>query len=394
MRKLCLFSVIFILIGMASCSGLPRVATVPNHVTKKATFDEVNHSVQSRMESLGFQYLGYENTLPGFQKAIVQESIARYSFMDSLGNTMNFSIALYPRKNLVHIELCECETSNPNDYERLCGNDGVVKRILEEQKLKKYQRTNLYREKGYDSVVSSVQSHMRSQGFELTKCDPISYDPRNRTVNRPTRQDNYRFVNDFGNTVRFSFSYNKSINKKGVVINDVELCGCEPGNPNDYERFCGDDGVIKQLLKNPNYYEAVSSARSFMESQGFKTIGFGSVWDKRFADLHQNTYHFIDSLGNKMSYSVYYAMWVDKKGDYVYYSELCGCETSNPNDFERLCGDEGVLGKIKELPKDQDITGKKIAQGALGVGASVGYLILEALGAALIVLPLVLLTIK
>lgn len=366
MRKLCFYCLIVIMIGMASCA-LPRVATVPNHVTKKTTFDEANHSVQSKMESFGFQYHGYENTLPAFQKTNRSESRARYRFIDSSGNTMEYSFAVHPHNNLISVELCECETSNPEDSERFCGDNGVVKRILEEPKLNGTKRLNVYKKDGFIGMVRSVQSQMKSQGFKLTYFDPISYDSRKRTIIQPTRQDNYHFVDDFGNTVRFSFSYNKSTNKKGVIINDVELCGCEPSNFSDYEKFCGDDGVIKITLKNPNYYEAIRSVQSYMKSQGFKTIGYESVWNKRFIDLRQNTYHFADSLGNPMSYSVYYAMDEYKKGDYVYYSELCGCETSNPNDYERFCGEGGVLGQIDELPKDQDITRKKKAETAVGI---------------------------
>ena len=57
-----------------------------------------------------------------------------------------------------------------------------------------------------------------------------------------------------------------------------------------------------------------------------------------------------------MNYSVSYSAKQTREGvPYVENIEVCGCETSNPKDYERLCGKYGLLNKINNIPKDQTI---------------------------------------
>ena len=116
------------------------------------------------------------------------------------------------------------------------------------------------------------------------------------------------------------------------------------------------------VTKRTTFDEAILSVQSQIKSRGFELTGYDqAVAPAPYQNLRQDTYHFADSLGNKMDYSVYYSVGVlFKKRESISYSELCGCETSDPNDYERLCGNDGVLKPIKELPKDQNDTGRVI----------------------------------
>ena len=70
----------------------------------------------------------------------------------------------------------------------------------------------------------------------------------------------------------------------------------------------------------------------------------------------QDTYRFSDADGNTMNYSVSYSAKQTSDGiPYVENLELCGCETSNPKDYERLCGNNSVVKQINDVPKDQKV---------------------------------------
>ena len=85
-----------------------------------------------------------------------------------------------------------------------------------------------------------------------------------------------------------------------------------------------------------------------------KYTGYGSAMANNF--ITQDTYRFADTLGNTMNYSVSYSAKQSDNGiPYVENIEVCGCETSNPKDYERLCGNESFVKQINNVPKDQEI---------------------------------------
>ncbi len=91
--------------------------------------------------------------------------------------------------------------------------------------------------------------------------------------------------------------------------------------------------------------------------------------------MTQDTYRFADSLGNTMSYSVSYSAKQTKEGiQYVEHLEMCGCETSNPKDYERLCGDDSfVRQQINIVPKDQEMEVENYNKTVLlAVGVTIG----------------------
>ena len=135
------------------------------YVTKKSTFDTAIQSVQSQMATHGFSSTG-SNTNTRNEAVVTGVSYSKYSgygsamannfitqdtyrFADSLGNTMNYSVSYQAKQTnegipyVENIELCGCETSNPKDYDRLCGNDSFVKSINNVPKDQKVEEMNV-----------------------------------------------------------------------------------------------------------------------------------------------------------------------------------------------------------------------------------------------------------
>lgn len=92
----------------------------------------------------------------------------------------------------------------------------------------------------------------------------------------------------------------------------------------------------------------------------------------------QDTYRFADEEGNTMNYSVSYSAKETIDGDpYIEDIEVCGCETSNPKDYEKLCGNESIVKQISSLPKDQEIKKMNVMNTTLAVsGIAVGLTVL------------------
>ena len=94
--------------------------------------------------------------------------------------------------------------------------------------------------------------------------------------------------------------------------------------------------------------EAVVTGQSYSE------FGYGFMMENNF--ITQDTYKFTDSLGNTMNYSLsYQAKQSDDDVSYVDHVELCGCETSSPKDYERMCGDAAVVKQLNNMPKDRQV---------------------------------------
>ena len=130
-----------------------------------------------------------------------------------------------------------------------------------------------------------------------------------------------------------------------------------------------------QVTKKATFDRTIQSVQSQMAQNGFsstgsstntrnetvvtgvsysKYTGYGSAMANNF--ITQDTYRFTDTLGNTMNYSVSYSAKQTKDGEpYVENIEVCGCETSNPKDYEKLCGRYGLVNKINNIPKDQTI---------------------------------------
>lgn len=149
--------------------------------------------------------------------------------------------------------------------------------------------------------------------------------------------------------------------------------------------------------KRTTFEEALTSVQTQMNKDGFKIVGsnsetknnvyvsaisysqytgYGSKMENNF--VTQDTYRFADEEGNTMSYSVSYSAKQTNEGvSYIEGIEVCGCETSNPKDYERLCGNESIIKRINSLPKDQEIEQLDVMGTTLAVsGITIGLTLL------------------
>ena len=104
--------------------------------------------------------------------------------------------------------------------------------------------------------------------------------------------------------------------------------------------------------------------------------GYGTKMENNF--VTQDTYRFADDEGNTMNYSVSYSAKQTSDGvPYVENIEVCGCETSNPKDYERLCGNDSFVKQINLIPKDQELKQMNVMNTTLAVtGVTVGLTLL------------------
>ena len=81
--------------------------------------------------------------------------------------------------------------------------------------------------------------------------------------------------------------------------------------------------------------------------------GYSNRMDNYY--ITNDTYHFADTLGNTMDYSISYQL--NHKGDFYFVRDLQvnGCKTSNVKDYNRLCGSNSPTKTINTLPLDSQV---------------------------------------
>ena len=153
----------------------------------------------------------------------------------------------------------------------------------------------------------------------------------------------------------------------------------------------------KYVTKKSTFDHVVSQVREDLAQQGFNLTGFNSETKNDLVVLGtshteaggygtelannyvtRDTYSFTDASGNSMSYTVSYLQRETREGEpYVDVAAIAGCEVSNPEDYEKMCGSNSPIYQINTLEKDQRIkvvSSKKTL--LLASGLTVGGLVL------------------
>ena len=213
----------------------------------------------------------------------------------------------------------------------------------------------------FKDAIRSISSQMAERGYYYSGYETVVNN------NIKAAQDNngmeqratvYHFADSLGNTMKYTVVYGEKPNGRAGRVYNVDFCECEVSDPKDDERLC--DIVMQnmpQKYKSNSYKKedlevAISLVQSQLSSQGFKITGQSKATpslEKTFGP-RLDSYHFVDSLGNTANYSIKYI----KGNGCVDYVELCSCETSNPKDSEMICGEDGLVKQLTELPKDQE----------------------------------------
>ena len=98
-----------------------------------------------------------------------------------------------------------------------------------------------------------------------------------------------------------------------------------------------------------------------------------SIYMADNANAKVDEYSFQDSKGNTLKFAVAYNEALQGNTMYLLDVSTIGCEVSNPQDFESLCGKDSPIEKIKLIPQDKPVevgdaakTQKLILYGAYG----------------------------
>lgn len=149
---------------------------------------------------------------------------------------------------------------------------------------------------------------------------------------------------------------------------------------------------MRDVVSMGGYERTVAQMTSDMERQGYrqtgaesksaneisvdKTItyynhGRESGYSQKMKNnlYYHNVYTFADSVGNQATVTTIYKP--AKAGETVYLEEyeLEGCKTTNPNDYARVCGQEGpVKRNLQQLERDTTVKDLDVLLTTLLVG--------------------------
>lgn len=136
---------------------------------------------------------------------------------------------------------------------------------------------------------------------------------------------------------------------------------------------------VKTQLMNEGYHTTGFSTKQTneMEVVGISytsKAGFGTAMQNNF--VTQDTYTFADSLGNTVSYSLFYAL---DKQEIVVNAGLCGCETSNPHDYDKVCGSISQIDWMpnKDAIEVPDFSAPLVITGSAIIAGTILYCILR-----------------
>ena len=123
----------------------------------------------------------------------------------------------------------------------------------------------------------------------------------------------------------------------------------------------------------PAYNSSLEKVIAGMENEGYKLVGNNHdtrnerrhevahmEGDNTYSDwipndiVNVDTYSFADSEGNTMDFKVQFKGGVDHVSGTFYYTDvkIVGCNTSNKQDYERLCGEHSPVWMLDTIQED------------------------------------------
>lgn len=118
----------------------------------------------------------------------------------------------------------------------------------------------------YDECINEAKADLQKHGYELsgmateTKNEPLVvgayYSSKTGSssilANDFYDQEVYSFSNSNGDEVEFTMKYRGRYSKytDTVCLLTVDLLGCKTSKAEDYDKFCGENSIIKQKLGN------------------------------------------------------------------------------------------------------------------------------------------------
>ena len=128
--------------------------------------------------------------------------------------------------------------------------------------------------------------------------------------------------------------------------------------------LCGCTSTYK-VISNAALESELKMVEVEMRSYGYYPVGKNTdtrneltVIGQSYFDndyITSNTYSFSDTVGNTMKYTISYRLWQQDSFIYVSNVEVKGCETSNINEYNKLCGKDSPKRRIEMLVSDSEV---------------------------------------
>ncbi len=146
--------IIIMLVAMTLLAGCTETYFV---TSRQDLIDEVNNT-RTSLEKEGYrltalrtssgtvQVAGVSMGLPSYKDSYTSQDT--YKFVNDNGETLAYSVAYQNRiidtiPFVAAVQVCECETSNPSDYDKLCGKDSPVDNLNNIKQTQEIQVTNV-----------------------------------------------------------------------------------------------------------------------------------------------------------------------------------------------------------------------------------------------------------
>lgn len=142
----------------------------------------------------------------------------------------------------------------------------------------------------------------------------------------------------------------------------------------------GEVDNVRSKLEQDGY--RLTSARASSGNMQVAGVSMG-IPSGRDSFTSQDTYRFVNDDGKTLTYSVAYQNRVIDTIPYVSAIQVCECETSDPDDFDRLCGKGSYVDGLNRIRQSTEIQVENKTQTALlatGIGTAI---------AALVAIPLI-----
>jgi hypothetical protein len=95
-------------------------------------------------------------------------------------------------------------------------------------------------ENAYQESLNLLKGAMASDGYAIAG---------QSSTNGYHDKETYQFSNNDGETVQFTYEVHRGENDGVVFIDEVNPAGCSTSNPEEFDRYCGDNGVHKTVMK-------------------------------------------------------------------------------------------------------------------------------------------------
>lgn len=147
------------------------------------------------------------------------------------------------------------------------------------------------------------------------------------------------------------------------------------------------DGIKEEYSAKGYYLTSELTGQAISTQISNSRDARNSIYMADNANAKADVYSFQDSIGNTLKFSIAYNEALQGNTMYLLDVSTIGCETSNPKDFELLCGKNSPLAEIKRIPQDKEVVvGDAAKTQKLAIFGSLGACVIALIWALSVVL--------